>query len=101
MAVKTMYWNGTKLDLPDGNRESASPFGSHLELLKFYVRMLGEGKIKIGSSGFKRMCEIKNRVAQEEKQMLTFNPALEENTKRRTFIKDLIEMVNKAEESLK
>ena len=50
---------GKQVDISDGTNDVSGPFGTDVELLKFYIKMLYEGTLKIGSSGFKRMCTIK------------------------------------------
>jgi len=39
---------------------------SDIELLKFYMELANQGVLRIGSSGFERMCKIKDRVKERE-----------------------------------
>lgn len=89
---------GKQVDISDGTNDVSGPFGTDVELLKFYIKMLYEGTLKIGSSGFKRMCTIKDRVIEQEKEMLIRCPALLGNKKRRKFIADICNVVSKAQE---
>ena len=48
---------------------SSMPFTTDFELLRFYMKMISDGKLKIGSAGYMRMLQIKGRVEKHERNI--------------------------------
>lgn len=46
-----------------------NPFSTDFELLRFYMGMISDGKLKVGSAGYMRMLQIKSRVEQHERDI--------------------------------
>jgi len=80
---------------------------SDIELLKFYMELTNKGIIKVGSSGFDRLCEIKNRVKKHEKAIKRGIDehgrnikVLQKSINHRAYVKSLIEEVDSTENLL-
>lgn len=93
-------------DIPD-RRNSANNFDSSLQLLEFYMELVNKGIIKTNSSGFKRLCQIKERVKKHENAIKVGVDeygrnikALQKSVNYRAYINGLIEEVDATENSL-
>ena len=76
---------------------------SDVELLKFYMALVNDGSLKIGSSGWMRMCTIKDRVKKRERSIKrgadehgTNLKALQKSVNFRSYVGGLITDVDKA-----
>ncbi len=88
-------------------RSSGNSLDSNIELMKFYMVLANKGAIKLGSSGFNRLIQIKNRVKKHENAIKKGRDeygkslkALQKSVKYRAYVGELVKQVDAKENSL-